>query len=118
VYAAFDDVDQFSVDCVRKYEDALLQAGKDGVKVKALLICNPHNPLGKCYPSDTLRALMEFCHKYKIHLISDEVFGLSVFDVKGEKRRPFTSILSIDPKGLLSTDWIHVFYGMSKVTHS
>jgi len=47
-------------------------------------------------------------------LISDEIYGLSVFDVEGAKRTPFTSVLSIDPTGILRTDLIHVLYGMSK----
>lgn len=103
------------MECVAKYEKALLQAQKEGVKVKAFLLCNPHNPLGKCYPADTLKALMGFCEKYNLHLISDEIYALSVFPTEGEQRTPFTSVLSFDPKGLLNPDRIHVLYGMSKV---
>ena len=115
VYTAFDKVDQFSTNCVEKYEQALLSARKEGIKIRALLLCNPHNPLGKCYPVETLKDLFKFCHRYSIHLISDEIYALSVFDVEGPKRTPFTSVLSIDPTGLLRTDQIHVQYGMSKV---
>jgi 1-aminocyclopropane-1-carboxylate synthase len=93
----------------------LLAAQKEGIKIRALLLCNPHNPLGKCYPVETLKALFMFCHRYSVHLISDEIYALSVFDVQGSKRTPFTSVLSIDPTGLLRTDQIHVQYGMSKV---
>jgi len=108
-------VDQFSVDAVGKYGDALLKAEREGIKVKALLICNPHNPLGKCYSVETLKALFKLCHKHKIHLISDEVYALSVFDVAGSNIAPFTSVLSINPTGLIATDRIHVLYSMSKV---
>lgn len=58
---------------------------------------------------------MALCDKYNIHLISDEVYGLSVFEVEGSMRTPFTSVLSIDPTSLLRTDQIHVLYGLSKV---
>jgi xeroderma pigmentosum group C-complementing protein len=115
IYTAFDEVDQFSTDCVQKYEQALLSARREGIKIRALLLCNPHNPLGKCYPFETLKELFMFCHRYSIHLISDEIYALSVFNVEGSKRTPFTSVLSIDPTGLLRTDQIHVQYGMSKV---
>ena len=115
VYTSFDDVDQFSPEAMGKYEEALIKAQKNGIKVRALLLCNPHNPLGKCYPLETLKAAFGFCQKYNIHLISDEIYALSVFEVDGEKRTPFTSVLSIDPTGLLRTDQIHVLYGMSKV---
>ena len=43
---AFGDVDPFSMDAISKYEEALIQAQKDGVLVKALFLCSPHNPLG------------------------------------------------------------------------
>jgi len=103
------------MDVVQKYEDAILNATKNGIKIKALLLCNPHNPLGRCYSTELLRALMKLCQKHDLHLISDEVYGLSVFKVDGSVRTPFVSILSIDPEGLLDEDNIHVMYGMSKV---
>ena len=43
---AFCDVDPFSMDAIPKYEEALFQAQKDGVQIKALFICSPQNPLG------------------------------------------------------------------------
>jgi aspartate/methionine/tyrosine aminotransferase len=100
---------------VEKYEQALLAAQKEGTTVRALLICNPHNPLGQCYSVETLKALFQFCHKYEIHLISDEIYALSVFETEGDNRTFFTSVLSIDPTGVLRTDQVHVLYGMSKV---
>lgn len=38
--------DSFHEKVVHKYEKAIQNADNDGVKVKALLIVNPHNPLG------------------------------------------------------------------------
>lgn len=40
------DIDQFSSDCVAAYEAGYEAATARGIKIKALLICNPHNPLG------------------------------------------------------------------------
>ena len=34
------------MDAISKYEEALIQAEKDGVPAKALFLCSPHNPLG------------------------------------------------------------------------
>lgn len=39
-------MDQFGVEAVECYERALEQAEKTGVNVKALVLANPHNPLG------------------------------------------------------------------------
>lgn len=46
IYVSMEGVDPFSVAASARFEKALLKAKKDGIKVKALLICNPHNPLG------------------------------------------------------------------------
>lgn len=97
------------------YENAILKAAEQGTKIKALVICNPHNPLGKCYPVEVLNGMMQLCQKHNLHLVSDEVYALSVFDVEGSVRTTFTSVLSIDPTALLDTDRLHVMYGMSKV---
>lgn len=47
VYADMEGVDPFETTVVPKYQAALDRALKDNVKIKALLIVNPHNPLGK-----------------------------------------------------------------------
>lgn len=61
---------------------------------------------------------MVFCQKNSVHLISDEVYALSVYgtDYDDEKSLKFSSVLSIDCKGLIDPDRLHVFYGMSKVS--
>jgi len=42
-----EGVDPLSVAAVDKYEAALLKAEAQGTRVRALLVCNPHNPLGR-----------------------------------------------------------------------
>lgn len=58
---------------------------------------------------------MRLCQEHRIHLISDEIYGLSVFDTKYSTAISFTSVLSIDPLELIDLTLLHVFYGMSKV---
>lgn len=70
---------------------------------------------GQCYSLEVLRGYMKFCQTHSIHLISDEIYGLSVFDSGDSAAIPFTSVLSIDSAGLIDPDYLHVFYGMSKV---
>ncbi|KAH1291815.1 hypothetical protein KXV68_005057 [Aspergillus fumigatus] len=114
IYTSFHGDDQFSPDAVTRYEEAFLQARETGVTARALLICNPHNPLGRCYPRETLEALLQFCQKYQLHLISDEVYALSVYD-DADSTDGFVSVLSIDPVPLgVDPALIHVLYGMSK----
>jgi aspartate/methionine/tyrosine aminotransferase len=67
----------------------------------ALVLSNPHNPLGRCYSQDVLERCIKFCEKHDIHLVSDEVFALSEFDAPDLEDAPrFTSILSIDAEAL------------------
>ncbi|KAL6872926.1 PLP-dependent transferase [Trichoderma novae-zelandiae] len=116
-YVDFGDDDPLGGGCVKKYEDRLLEAKANGERVTALLLCHPHNPLGRCYPRPVLIDLLKLCSKYKLHLISDEIYALSVFEntVDAEPPpAPFHSVLSIDPAGLIDPAYVHVIWGMSK----
>lgn len=49
------------------------------------IVCNPQNPLGRTYPRETLLAYAKFCQNKDLHLVSDEIYALSVYENKGEK---------------------------------
>lgn len=120
VQVPFLDTDPIGPDCFSCYEDALLKSEKQGVKVKALMLCNPHNPLGRCYSRPTLLALMALCAKHSLHLISDEIYAFSVWSnstlsASDPPPTPFTSILSIPPvEAGLAPSHLHALWGMSK----
>ncbi|KXL48712.1 hypothetical protein M433DRAFT_152206 [Acidomyces richmondensis BFW] len=126
VHVPFGDADQFSPVAASYYEQALLKAEKEGVKVKALLLCHPHNPLARCYPQETLIELMKFCSKYKIHLISDEVYAGSVYEPPSFFRTErngnhtdefapyFQSAIAFDSSQYIDKNYLHVLYGLSK----
>jgi aspartate/methionine/tyrosine aminotransferase len=118
VPVAFGTVDPCGLDCVQKYEDELLRSNETGVKIKALMLCHPHNPLGRCYSRETLIALMKLCQKYRIHLVSDEIYALSVWEnTVDEMSHPpaaFYSALSIDTEGIIDASLVHVLWGFSK----
>jgi xeroderma pigmentosum group C-complementing protein len=46
VYAPFSGVDQFSTEAIDRYELALQVAKRESITIKALVLSNPHNPLG------------------------------------------------------------------------
>ncbi|KAF1731135.1 1-aminocyclopropane-1-carboxylate synthase-like protein 1 [Beauveria bassiana] len=114
LYADTDAETCLQVSAIEKYEEALADAAASGIKVRAILIVNPNNPLGQCYHRDTLVELMKLCQRHQIHLISDEVYACSVFPSDDPAAVPFTSLLSIDPRGLLDADLLHVEYGFAK----
>ncbi len=41
--------------------------------VKSLILCNPHNPVGRVYTKDELLELQEFCKVHNLLVISDEI---------------------------------------------
>ena len=104
----------FSASGVDKYEEALIGAVRDGVRIRAILLCHPHNPLGQCYPPQTLIKFMQLCSKYEIHLICDEIYALSVYDIPDTKAVKFESTLSLETQKYIHPSYLHVLYGMSK----
>lgn len=114
---SFGEIDPCSEAAVSMYEAALLTelANLIGGQVRAILLCNPHNPLGRCYSRETLVAFMRLCQKHAIHLVVDEIYALSVFpNPDAPAAEPFTSALSIDTTGIIDPALVHVLWGLSK----
>ena len=100
--------DKFNI-TIAALERAFNQAKKRGVKVRAVLISNPSNPVGNLLTRELLYDLLDFATEKNIHLISDEVFAGSTH---GHKK--FTSVAEV----LNTEDWdrsrVHMVYGLSK----
>lgn len=57
---------------------------------KLLILCNPHNPAGIQWRSETLERLATLCHKHGVTVLSDEIHAdLALF---GHKHIPFASV--------------------------
>ena len=57
---------------------------------RLLILCNPHNPGGICWPRETLQRLAAFCHERGIIVISDEIHcDMALF---GHRHIPFASV--------------------------
>ncbi len=59
-----------------------------------LILCNPHNPVGKIWSRDELLKIGELCHKYGVTVISDEIHCDIVEPDK--KYVPFASVSEIN----------------------
>lgn len=57
---------------------------------------------------------MKFCSAHNLHLVSDEIYALTVFPTADPEAPPFTSVMSIDPAGIIDPGLVHVQYGVSK----
>lgn len=69
VMVAFNGVEPTSLEAVKCYEKAFVEAQQNGTPVRALLLCNPHNPFGTSYAPEVLTAYLELCARYNIHFI-------------------------------------------------
>ncbi len=59
-------------------------------KCRLLILSNPHNPAGVCWPRETLQRLAHFCFEHNIIVISDEIHAdMALF---GNKHIPFASV--------------------------
>lgn len=59
---------------------------------------------------------LKLCQKHQIHLISDEIYALSIWENEDDpKATPFTSVLGLDFAGIIDPNLIHVLWGVSKV---
>ncbi|KAE8233907.1 hypothetical protein CF326_g1055 [Tilletia indica] len=87
-------------------------------RVKAVLLCQPHNPVGRCYDREAMIAYGRFCQKHNLHLVSDEIYALSTFPTSdNSKPQPFVSALSIDWEAEgVHPSRITVIYSASKDT--
>ncbi|GAA0729724.1 pyridoxal phosphate-dependent aminotransferase [Clostridium malenominatum] len=59
-------------------------------KVKMIILCNPHNPVGRVWSKEELIRLGEICLKNNILVVSDEIHSDITF--KGYKHTPFASL--------------------------
>ena len=75
--------DHYAID-FEDFEDKLKHSN-----VKIVLLCNPHNPVGRVWNEGELERLVEIAKKYQTLIISDEIHGDIVFEGS-----TFTSILS------------------------
>ncbi|MFS0674384.1 MalY/PatB family protein [Ornithinibacillus sp. 179-J 7C1 HS] len=41
--------------------------------VKAFILCNPHNPVGRVWTKDELQSIANLCEKYDVLILSDEI---------------------------------------------
>ena len=41
--------------------------------VKAIIFCNPHNPVGRLWEKEEIKRLIDICDKYGVYFISDEI---------------------------------------------
>ncbi|OAX85396.1 hypothetical protein ACJ72_00207 [Emergomyces africanus] len=105
--------DIFTLKLIPRLEEAM---DKATCKITALVLTNPHNIFGHCYPLEVLEACLKFCQKRELHLISDEGYAMTIFScVEISEAAPFVSALSLDASALrCERSRIHTIWDTSK----
>ena len=76
--------DQYEID----FED--LEQKLSDPQTSLMILCNPHNPVGKIWDKDTLERIGELCWKHHVVVLSDEIH-CDLTD-PGMKYTPFASV--------------------------
>lgn len=81
------------LDEVRAMDREMQRRKDEGVeqKITAVLVTNPHNPLGFCYKRETLLEYARFAERWNVFLVCDEIYALSVFESCAAAREPSLS---------------------------
>lgn len=58
--------------------------------VKLMILCNPHNPIGRVWTREELTALSAICLRHHVFVISDEIHGDFIWP--GHVQTPYASI--------------------------
>ncbi|ASW73897.1 cystathionine beta-lyase [Chryseobacterium piperi] len=59
-------------------------------KTKMLLLCNPHNPVGRVWTKEELEKIALICSKYQVMVVSDEIHADLVYN--GHRHISFASV--------------------------
>ncbi len=81
-FAVINNQDRKEVDCPLTYKDGRydinwtdFESKLASENVKAMIFCNPHNPVGRVWTHDEVKKVVELCKKYDVILFSDEIHG-------------------------------------------
>ncbi|WP_261840855.1 MalY/PatB family protein [Aliamphritea ceti] len=65
--------------------------------VNVMILCNPHNPVGRVWTQDELQTLLKLANKHGVTIISDEIHA----DIIHSGHR-FTSVMALEPDNHVS----------------
>jgi aspartate/methionine/tyrosine aminotransferase len=73
-------------------------------RTRMLGLCNPHNPLGRCFTREELTAIGRLAERHGLGILSDEIWSEIVYPPAG-----FTSMLALDEAIAARTVVVHGF---------
>lgn len=68
--------------------DGLEAIFKEGAQ--AIILCSPHNPVGRVWTAEELGRLVSLCNRYHVRVISDEIHA--DFELRGARHTPILTV--------------------------
>lgn len=90
-----------------------------GKRFRMLILTTPDNPTGGIHPIERLDEIADWCIERRIHLVVNEIYGLSLIDTEHPDIRDdypdevtFTSFANLMAEK--RSDYLHLWYALSK----
>ena len=100
-------------------EKAKKDIEKQGKKFRMLVLTNPDNPTGGMYKTEQLLKITNWCEDQKIHLIVNEIYGLSLINtthpsIKHDYTVDINFASFLDIMAVKKSQYLHWWYSFSK----
>lgn len=100
-------------------DKALSDIQSQGKRMRMLVITNPENPTGGIYTKEQLESFTDWCIERKIHLIVNEIYGLSQIDtthpnIKDDYQDNVEFFSFANIMNERKSDYLHRWYALSK----
>lgn len=100
-------------------ERARADIDASGRRFRMLVLTSPDNPTGGVYPIDRLREIARWCIGHGIHLVVNEIYGLSILDTSHpDIRDDYRTDLRFTSFGHVmheeKSEYLHLWYALSK----
>ncbi len=100
-------------------DEALADIEAQGKCFKLLLLTSPDNPTGCIYTESQLNELANWCIKHQVHLVVNEIYGLSQIDtndpmLQGDYKSVGSYVSFAKIMAQKQSDYLHLWYALSK----
>lgn len=104
---------------ISQLEAAKAEIESQGSKFRMLVLTSPDNPTGGIYSQEQLQLLSNWCEKNEIHLIVNEIYGLSRIDIShpeisNDYPKPITFVSFANLMAKRKSPFLHLWYSFSK----
>tara|TARA_B100000700_G_scaffold330093_1_gene454632 strand:- start:1680 stop:2720 length:1041 start_codon:yes stop_codon:yes gene_type:complete len=102
-------------DLERAWEDIT----DSGRRFRLLILTSPDNPTGGIYDVDRLKRIADWCIAHQVHLIVNEIYGLSIIDTgHPDIRDDYVSRIAFSSFAQVmkarQSEYLHLWYSLSK----